>query len=120
MIQVAVVGDPEAAFYAAKKGFAVLGIEPELESHVARAGGTFIFFGNRKCKLSVIFNNVVDAASKMVDSAEIVLLGKGKLAGFVKQIAETKGKQYVQGKGKDTVEKAKTKLVRFNLFGVKS
>ena len=120
MIQIAVVGDPKAAFYAAKKGFAVLGIEPELESHVAKAGGTFILFGNRKSKLVIRFNNVVDAASKMVDSAEIVIIGKGKLASFVNQIAETKKKQVVKGTGKDAVEKAKTKLVRFNLFGVKS
>lgn len=120
MIQIAVVGDPKAAFYAAKKGFAVMGIEPELESHVAKAGGTFIFFGQRKCKVSIVFNNIVDAASKMVDSAELTIIGKGKLANFVKQIAETKKKQYVEGTGKDVVEKAKTKLVRFNLFGVKS
>ena len=120
MIQIAVVGDKEAAFYAAKKGFAVLGIEPELESHVAKAGGTFVFFGERKCKLSIVFNNVVDAASKMVDSAEIVVIGRGKLANFVKQVAEIKGKQYVEGKGKDAVEKAKERLVRFNLFGTKS
>jgi hypothetical protein len=120
VIQIAVVGDPQAAFYAAKKGFAVLGLEPELESHVAKAGGVFIFFGGRKAKLSIVFSNIVDAASKMVDSAELVIIGKGKLAKFVKQIAETKGKQYVEGKGKDAVEKAKERLVRFNLFGVKS
>jgi len=120
VIQVAVVGDPEAAFHAAKKGLAVLGIEPELESHVSKAGGVFIFFGDRKCKLSVVFNNVADAASKMVDSAEIVIIGKGRLAEFTKRVAEIKGKQYVEGRGKDAVEKAKEKLVRFNLFGIKS
>lgn len=120
MIQVAVVGNTQAAFHAAKKGFAVLGIEPELETYVAKAGATYIFFGKRKCKISIISKDVVDAASRMVDSAEIIVIGKGKLAKFVKQIADLKEKQYVEGKGKEAVEKAKTKLVRFNLFGAKS
>lgn len=118
----AVVGDAEAALFAAKKGFAVLGVEPELESHVARVGGTFVFFGSRTAdaKLSVVFDNAVDAASKMVDSAEMIVVGKGRMAELVREIADMKDKPYVEGTGQEVVEKAKEKLVRFNLFGTKA
>jgi hypothetical protein len=120
VIQLAVVGDSEAALQAAKKGLAVLGVEPELETHVAKVGGTFVLFGRNECKLSVVFDNPVDAASKMVDSADMIIIGKGRLARLVKDIASMKDKPYVEGKGLEAVEKAKEKLVRFNLFGVKA
>lgn len=120
MIQVAVVGGKDAAFHAAKKGFVILGIEPELESSVKKAGGTFIFFGKKKSALTINFNNIVDAASKMVESSDLLILGRGNLSKFVKKIADIKLKPVVEGSGKDVVEKAAEKLVRFNLFGTKN
>ncbi|MBR9689313.1 MAG: hypothetical protein GOV01_00215 [Candidatus Altiarchaeota archaeon] len=119
MIQIAVVGSTSAAFHAAKKGFAVFGIEPELESHAAKAGGLFILFGVEETKLNIKFRDKVDAASKMIESADIVIIGKGQNAKFVKQMCDLKGIKYVEGTGEDVVEKAKERLVRFNLFGTK-
>jgi len=119
MIQMAVVGDSEAAYYAARKGFAVLGLEPKLETHVAKAGGLFILFGTEETKLNIVFRDTVDAASKMVESANVVIIGKGELAKFVKKMCDMKDIKYVEGTGEDVVEKAKESLVRFNLFGTK-
>ncbi|MBR9681084.1 MAG: hypothetical protein GOU98_04675 [Candidatus Altiarchaeota archaeon] len=119
MIQIAVVGDAKAAFYAAKKGFAVFGIEPELESHTAKAGGLFILFGTEKTKLNIKFRDKVDAAGKMIESADMVIIGRGETAKFVKRMCDLKEIKYVEGTGEDVVEKAKEKLVRFNLFGTK-
>ncbi len=119
MIQIAVVGDGDAAYHIAKKGFAVIGVEPEIESHVSRAGGTFIFFGKKQCKLNIFFNNLVDAISKMVESADLIIIGQGEIGKFVKKIADLKRKPYVEGTGKAAMEKAAEKLIRFNLFGTK-
>ena len=118
VIQVAVVGNPEAAVEAARKGFAVLGLEKELDRTVSRYG-TFILYGRERGKLTVFFKDPVEAASKMVDSSDIVIIGGGKMADLVKSICLSKGKPFVEGTGKDVVDKVKEKLVRFNLFGVK-
>ena len=120
MIQVAVVGDGDAAFHAAKKGFVVLGIESKLARQVSRAGGTFILFGKKKESLTISYENIVDAASKMVESSDLLILDKSDLAKFVKKIAEIKYKPCVEGKGQEVVEAAAEKLVRFNLFGTKN
>jgi len=119
MIQVAVVGDGEAAFHLSKKGFVILGVESAIESHVSKVGGTFIFFGKKQCKVNIYFNDLIDAISKMVESSDMIIIGPGKLGKFVKKVADIKRKPYVEGKGKAVMELATEKLVRFNLFGTK-
>lgn len=120
MIQVAVIGDGDAAFYAAKKGFVVLGVEPELGKHVRKAGGVFVLFGKKKDSLTVSYDNIVDAISKMIESSDLLIVDGGSLSEFAKKIAEIKHKSFVEGKGQDVVEEAAEKLVRFNLFGKKN
>ncbi len=118
MIQVAVVGNGEAAVEAARKGFAVLGVEPELDRQVSSTGH-YILFGRKRGKLTVVCGDTVEAISKMVDSADIVIVGEGSLAELTKKVCTLKGKPFVEGSGKDAVNRVREKLVKFNLFGVK-
>jgi len=119
MIQVTVVGDKEAAFLSAKKGFVVLGVETTLEEEVRRAGGTFIYFGTENGSVRVHFENMAEALTKAIESSDIVIIGGGPYAEIAKKIAGLLNKPYVEGKGKEVVDKALEKLVRFNLFGKK-
>jgi len=119
MIQAAVVGDEEAAFFAAKRGFVVLGMEEKLQEVVKKAGGIFILFGNGEADIKIVTDNPAEAAELMVKSADVVIVGNGGYCELVKEIAQVLSKPFVEGSGKEVVEKAVEKLVRYSLFGKK-
>ncbi len=107
MIQVGVIGSSETAFFAAKRGFVVFGVDPELQQAV------------READVRIDARNAVEALELIVRSVDIIIIGKGKQSELAKQVARAISKPLVEGDGKEAVDKAAEKLVRYNLFGKK-
>ncbi|HDR53071.1 MAG TPA: hypothetical protein ENN60_00120 [archaeon] len=124
MIQMGIVGDDlETAFFAAKRGFLVMGLDPRMDSPVRKAGvNKFVLFGDSEILDSSIrlnFPNKALAVAAMVDSADILVITGGGDSELVKSVATVRHKPVVEGKGQETVELAAERVVRYNLFGKK-
>lgn len=123
-IQMAVVGDSlETAYFAAKRGFIVMGLNPKMDDFVVKAGTTkFVLFGTsdtQDASIRLTFHNTIQAVAALVDSADIVIVTGGGHSSFVKTVAQLRRKPIIEGKGQDAVEKAAERVVRYNLFGKK-